>query len=92
MAYAVQTEVQLKATFTNRQTLQPIDPTTVTLTLTDPSGNQTVITVGGSGIVRQSTGVYYYNWIGDVAGAWTVRWQGTGAAVASNIPYTITLV
>ena len=51
------------------------NPTTVTVTVTNPNG---VIT--NPSATNVSTGVYYVNVLGNVAGTWTVDWLGTGAA------------
>lgn len=87
--YAVQTKVRLSVTFTDAVSGVEADPTTVSLTLSPPDSDDEVVTAG---IVRDSAGVYHYDWTGTIKGNWTIRWQGTGAVVAANIPYTIRLV
>lgn len=57
----------------------PTDPTTVTLVVTDPSGNtEGTYTYGGATITKSSTGVYYKDLTVDEVGTWLYRWTGTG--------------
>lgn len=57
------------------------DPTTVTLLVTDPSGNtEGTYTYAGSTITKTATGVYHKDLTVDEAGLWTVKWTGTGTA------------
>lgn len=53
----------------------PADPTTTTLTITDPFG--TIVTVGSP--TRDSMGVFHYDWTPLVGGAHEIVWKGTGA-------------
>lgn len=53
------------------------DPSTVTATAKDPSGNSTPADT----IINVSTGVYDVLWIGDEAGLWFYRIVGTGNGV-----------
>src|SRR5215471_5715920 len=53
----------------------PTDPTTVTLTITDPTGAVTTPSVTHSG-----TGTYTANIACTVVGIWTYLWEGTGTA------------
>ena len=86
----IQTQARLTATFTNALTGALVDPTTVTLSLTDPGGNVSV--VSGTDIVHDSTGIYHYDWTGNQAGNWTIRFQGTGTVVAASVPATVVLL
>ena len=53
----------------------PTDPTTVTLTITDPTGATSSPTV-----TRTSTGTYTAGIACTAAGMWTFLWEGTGSA------------
>ena len=57
------------------------DPTTVTLVVTDPSGNtEGTYTYAGSTVTKTATGVYHKDLTVDEVGLWTVKWTGTGTA------------
>jgi hypothetical protein len=58
------------------------DPTTVTLELTDPSGNTD--TFSTTDLTHSATGTYTYEVTPDEAGYWKYRFVGTGAVVAAN--------
>jgi hypothetical protein len=71
--------VELKGTFTNDAgTLT--NPTAVTCRVKNPNGVITVYVYGVDGaLTRPSTGVYTLALTPDIAGAWTYRFEGTGA-------------
>lgn len=56
------------------------DPTTVTVTVTDPAGTSTVYTYAATEVTRDSAGVYHIDVTAPTAGLWTWRWVGTGTA------------
>lgn len=56
------------------------DPTTVTLTLTDPTGLSTPYTWAGGTVTRDSVGTFHKDVTCSVAGTWQYTWVGTGAA------------
>lgn len=57
------------------------DPTTVTLVVTDPSGNtEGTYTYAGSTITKTATGVYHKDLTVDEDGVWEYKWTGTGVA------------
>lgn len=63
----------------------PVDPATITLVVTDPSGNvEGTYTYAGGSITKLSTGSYYKDLAVDEAGKWSCKWTstGTGADVA----------
>ena len=63
------------------------NPTTVTVTVTNPSAvvtNPTAINV--------RTGVYYVNVPLNVVGVWKIEWVGTGAASGTSKPQFVTVV
>jgi hypothetical protein len=86
--YAVETTVRLSAAFTDLNS-NPIDPTTVTVELTDPTNTVNTVT---DGIIRDGVGLYHYDWTGDAVGFWFIRYQGTGAVTAANLPVQVKLV
>lgn len=75
---------QVRATFTFRQkdTLQKKDPTTVTVSVVDPDGNQKDYEWGtDSEVVRDSEGVFVFRKIyslDDPKGIYQIRANGTG--------------
>lgn len=56
------------------------DPTTVSLTITDPDGTATTYTYAGATITKTSTGIYTKDIPCSTAGVWLYLWVGTGAA------------
>lgn len=59
------------------------DPTTVALSVTDPSGNTDTYTYAGGAITRSSTGVFTKDITVDESGEWIATYTGTGACAAS---------
>jgi hypothetical protein len=61
------------------------DPTTVTLTVVDPLGDDTVYTqAGGDFTHTPASGAYSIDIPCPTSGLWTYRWEGTGAASDSE--------
>lgn len=57
------------------------DPTTVTLVVTDPSGNtEGTFTYAGGTITKTATGVYHKDLSVDEDGVWEYKWTGSGTA------------
>jgi hypothetical protein len=79
--YQVDTLIQLNVTFLDAIAGTPVDPTTVSLFIEDPLGNETQPVTG---IVRTGVGVYYYQFTPSGPGKWTYKWQGTGAVIATS--------
>ena len=75
--YQFDTLVKLTTTFTEKDGVTPVDPTTVTLYIKTPDGTVTAYT--GGEITRVSTGVYTYEITTSQVGRWIYKWQGTGA-------------
>lgn len=86
--FSVETAVRLTAQFTDLNN-SPIDPTTVTVELTDPTNTVNTVSVG---IVRDGTGAYHYDWAGTIPGFWFIRFQGEGAVIAASLPIQVKLV
>lgn len=80
--YDLNDTVTLTATFKVGTT--PTDPTTVALSVTDPSGNTDSYTYGGGTITRSDAGVFTKAVAADEAGEWVATWTGTGACAASS--------
>ena len=60
-----------------------VDPTALTLEVTDPSGEKTTYTYGTDvELVKDSIGNYHLDISVDMAGTWLYRWAGTGTAQA----------
>lgn len=56
----------------------PTDPTTVTLSVTDPTGIASVYVYSNGAISRSGTGVYFKDVPCPIAGEWSYTWIGTG--------------
>lgn len=56
------------------------DPSTLTLKLRDPSGNEQTIQYPDSRITKDATGSYTAVIAATTAGTWYYRWEGTGDA------------
>jgi hypothetical protein len=63
----------------------PTDPTTVSLTVTTPSGVATTYTYAGSAVTKDSAGVYHKDVTCSEAGDWQYQWTGTGAATDTTL-------
>ena len=62
-----------------------VDPTTVTVKLQDPSGNEEVFVYGTDPeIVRAAAGVYTIDVTLDEHGIWFYRWEATGNLIAAH--------
>lgn len=63
------------------------DPTTVKVVTRNPSNTETAYTYGvASEVTKTSTGIYVFTFpqfTSTHAGAWYIRWNGTGAVTAS---------
>lgn len=63
----------------------PLDPTTVSVSIKDPSGAVTTYHYGQGGkITRAEEGVYYTDVSFDAPGDWYVRWHSTGTGQAAE--------
>ncbi len=83
--YAQGGQLRLRVTFTNAETLQPIDPGAVYLTVRTGAGAVTTYQYGvDADLIRQSAGKYYRDVDIDVAGQWHYRWHSTGAGKAAD--------
>lgn len=58
------------------------DPTTVTLTVTDPSGDVTAYTYAAAEVTKDGTGEYSKALACSESGEWTYTWTGTGTVAA----------
>lgn len=63
------------------------DPTTVTLYITDPSGDVSTYTYGAAEITKEGTGIFYKNIAVAEQGFWHARYVGTGACAAQAQMY-----
>lgn len=77
-AYYLNTLVRLSASFTDSTGL-PTDPTSVTVTVTDPNGS-----VSNPPSVKDSSGHYHADVTPTVWGDWEYAFAGAGAVVASG--------
>ena len=80
---AVGSRIRFHAAFSSMQGT-PTDPSTITLKVRPPGGTQTYYTFAGGQLIKDSTGVYRIDLTVTVAGAWTYRWEGSGAIVIAT--------
>lgn len=80
--YQVGDLVRITGTWTDADDVAT-DPSTVKAEYTDPTGNNTDLTVGG-GITKSTTGVYYYDIDVDEAGTWYYRFYGEGGGSSAQ--------
>jgi hypothetical protein len=74
--YTAGTEVRFSATFA-------ADPTTVTLSVKEPSGTTTIYTYGTDPeLVRDGVGEYHADLVLNTAGLWWYKFAGSGAVTA----------
>jgi hypothetical protein len=78
--YDIGDSIRLTGTFRVSGVLT--DPTTVTLTVTDPSSNVSTYTYALAQVTNSSTGIYYYDLTVDEAGLWKTKWTGTGTCIS----------
>lgn len=81
--YEIDTQIQLTGTFMNVALNAVADPSSVTLYILDPSGNETQQTYPGT-ISRASVGVYNYIFVPSGPGEWKYKWQGVGDVIATS--------
>ncbi len=63
----------------------PADPTSITLKLHDPTGTETSFTYGAGQVIKDSVGVYHFDYTPTMSGvSWRARWVGAGAVVAAS--------
>jgi len=76
--------VRFKVTFRDLD-LALADPTTITVVIEDPSGNQEALEFGVDGdVIKASTGIFYVDRTMDESGLWRHRWDGVGALIAAQ--------
>src|SRR6266496_4215648 len=65
------------------------NPTTVTITVTDPAGTVTTVSSPNAALLNPSVGLWTYDLTVNQTGVWTYRWSGTGAVVAGETSYLV---
>lgn len=78
--------VRLTATFTDTGDVLT-DPSMVTFTVSDPSGNGSTELMGGGSVAHPSTGVYTLDVAIDEAGVWNYKVNSTGIVTTSADAY-----
>ena len=77
--------VRLKSTFTNTTTNLVDDPTVITCTVSNPDKTRLTLTYGVNvALVRESKGVYYFDFPPTMEGLHWYGFQGTGNVTASE--------
>lgn len=83
--YDVGDQVTLTGRFYSDAALTtPADPTTITVSVRDPSRVVTAVVYPAAGMAKTSTGVYTYAFPVTLAGWHEVNWTGTGAVVSAD--------
>lgn len=85
--YPLNTEIIITGDFNQATGGAPVDPTNVTLIITNPSAVTLTLAYPGA-ITRVSTGVYTYGFAPNLVGSWTYEWQGMGAVEAMSFLYS----
>lgn len=75
--------VTLSVEFTLAADGTAVDPVAVNLFIKDPSGQQTLVAYPGD-VVRDSAGLFHYDFTPGVPGVWFYKFQGTGGGVAAT--------
>jgi len=83
--YPANTAIRVSVAFTAGG--NPGDPTTVSLTVTDPAGAAVTYTLAGATVTKSGTGGYYKDVTPIVEGTWMYSWIGGGALVAGAESY-----
>ena len=82
--YDMGDEVRCTSTFTTASG-GPVDPTTITFKIKDPSDNTTTYIYGtDTEVIKSSVGIYYMDVDADEAGTWWFRCESTGVAKATE--------
>lgn len=79
--YNIGNLVRLSSAFTT-QAGAPVDPTTITVRIKDPTGHITVLTYPAN-ISKDDTGAFHADFVPTMSGYHSYRWEGTGAATAA---------
>lgn len=77
--YDAETQVRVRASITDTDTGQPIDPGTVIFTVYDPSGNATTPTPS-----RDGTGAWSVEFVGTQGGDWYVAMTADDPKVSAQ--------
>ena len=81
---------RVTCTFTDVDTSTKVDPNTVSVTVTDPTGTATTYVYGTDAeVIRDSAGVYHTDVLLNIEGRWTVRWFSSGSYEAAAVQYLI---
>lgn len=83
--YEIGDTIRLTGTFTLSSV--NTDPTTITLKVQDPSGNEDTYTYALSQVAKSATGIYYKDITLDEKGVWHYRFVGTGTVAAAYDGY-----
>ena len=76
-AYDIGDLVSITGAFTNSAGAA-VDPTTVALTVRDPSGTESTYTYALGTVSRSALGNYFKQITPDASGTWYYRWVSTG--------------
>jgi hypothetical protein len=77
--------VDIEGEYRNDLSGNLVDPTTVTLELTDPAGTTTSYTYASAAVTRSSVGKYTKRVAPASTGVWRYRWVSTGANAGADV-------
>ena len=86
--YEIDTTIEMQCVFMNSLTGVYADPTTVRVSIVDPTGAQTSQEWPGGSVTRDSLGHFHALITPAISGNWTYKWRGMGAFTATS-PDTI---
>ena len=61
-----------------------VDPTTISLTVRDPSGTESTYTYALGTVSRSALGNYFKQFTPDASGTWYYRWVSTGTGLGAE--------
>ena len=89
MAYHVGDVPVITGVFDDYTSGTAVDPGTLTVTVTPPTGISVVYVYGvDSQLTKAGVGIYKLTLPASIVGTWTSSWVATGANAASSGPYT----
>jgi hypothetical protein len=66
-----------------------VDPSTIQLKVEDPDGLLSTFVYGSGGIMKLSTGHYFYNLFANKRGQWWYRWYSSGTVTQADEDHII---
>jgi hypothetical protein len=89
--YQIDTAISIIGTFVTVVGCVPVDPTTVSLILEDPTGVVQTLSYPVS-ISKTGIGMYTYTFTPTKSGVWIYKWRGTGDVIATSADTRLNVV